>query len=239
MTVQTAARRPEQTDTSVEPTYPQYIDDDWSAGSSTDLDVYKIDEIEKNKETWLLLFQNAPYGTTVERKFDIFDIQLAVQYLKIDSGLNFTGSIIKETGNQSAAWVENSNIISTPNSISHIDEAMSDIRSFRLLKDNWDGDGALAPKDDMIQSALSILRLWKPKKGILDISITDDGYPVINIMSENEDILGSIDFIGGGKFIFCLIGRGKIEKSGEGDTYTPADREMLFRNLEVHTTGGH
>lgn len=105
----------------------------------------------------------------------------------------------------------------------------SQIRQFRQLKNNWDGQGASAPSSNAIRSASRLLDLWPTGlMGVPDLSILADGGISLEFFSDSGTLLGVIDVHGDGLASYAFSDGGVGNLFDVADLDCEADREMLF-----------
>ncbi len=76
-----------------------------------------------------------------------------------------------------------------------IDHACARVRAFRRFGDDWDGEGANAPRSELLDAALLFLRRLQPWHPTPSATLDSLGQPVIEFHDPDTSFFGKIRFV--------------------------------------------
>jgi hypothetical protein len=76
-----------------------------------------------------------------------------------------------------------------------IDHACARVKSFKKFGHDWDGEGAQAPRSDMLDAALLLLRRLQPWHPTPSTTLDADGQPVIEFRDLDTSFFGKMRFV--------------------------------------------
>lgn len=97
-----------------------------------------------------------------------------------------------------------------------IDHACARIKLFGNYKQDWDGEGAAAPKSELLNAALRFLRRLQPWHPTPSATLDAEGQPVIEFRDAETSLFGKVRFVASDRVEIFAVTAGE-EDYCEGD----------------------
>jgi hypothetical protein len=113
-----------------------------------------------------------------------------------------------------------------------IEEALSAVRDFKSLENDWDGFGSLAPPEDTINDVIVVLQNWPKDLPPSEPSVLDDGNVVLEMYDGEDFAIGGIEFIGNHVAVYTAINRTQKILASRFDSEEPNEMRIALEALK-------
>lgn len=114
-----------------------------------------------------------------------------------------------------------------------IDNAVARLKSFKGWPDDWDGEGAIAPRDEVLDAAMAFLgdlHPWHPRPAA---TLDHKGHPVVEFPEEETGGFAHVRFLTSDTVELYAINSKGIPASCEGHLYSGEVLRFLSNEMQI------